>query len=88
MKKAMQDKAFRLGGGLLLIGFGCVIGMGILAFGVGNSFEHRVRFVENSISAMVRPVEIIKEVNVLKVERLGSHRHHWFTGKVISQSEK
>ena len=79
MKKAMQDKAFRLGGGLLLIGFGVVIGMGIIAFGVGNSFEHRIRFVENSISAMVRPV-FIKDV--------APHRHHWGIGEAVYQSEK
>jgi len=78
VKKVMQDKIFRVGGGLLLIGIGCIIGMGIIVFKVGHGYEYRIRFIENSVSAMVRPV-FIKDV--------APHRHRWGIGEAIYQGD-
>lgn len=81
MKKVMQDKIFRVGGGLLLIGIGCIIGMGIIISQIGGSWEHRIKFVENSVTAMVRPV--INNIEKSIITEIPNHKHKWFSDEII-----
>ena len=83
VKKTRQDRIFRIGGGLLLIGIGFVLGMGVLISQIGGGWEHRIEFVENSISAMSRPRIITKEITNEIITEMPGHRHKFWTGEVI-----
>ena len=85
MKQFYEDAITKAMKVLLMIGLGVVIGLMMLTFQIGGSWNYRIESVKKSISMMSRPTIINK---VIVIKDMPDHTHTGMFGSVKRGSVK